>query len=283
MRLQELKAQLQRLGTAQNCKVYQRHGYGAGTYGVSFANLAKLKKAIKTDHALALQLWKGGNVDERSLALMIADPSLATLSELEAWAAELDGYLLSDLFASYVGKTSYAKDLAPRFSKSKIDWVSRAGWGIYAALALNDALLTDPFFLALLKRIEAQIHRASNYTRHAMNNTLIAIGIRNPVLQRAALAAAGRIGQVVVDHGQTSCKTPDAATYIERTIAHRARREAKKKASGKPLPNTKKLPSTKGASTRRSATEKKPKATSARKLPVPRNSARMKATATRRS
>jgi hypothetical protein len=30
------------------------------------------------------------------------------------------------------------------------------------------------------------------------------------------LAAAARIGPVEVDHGETGCKTPDAAAYIKR-------------------------------------------------------------------
>ena len=44
--LQQLKA----LGTAQNRKVYARHGAGENLYGVSYANLGKLHKQIKVDH-----------------------------------------------------------------------------------------------------------------------------------------------------------------------------------------------------------------------------------------
>lgn len=60
-----------------------------------------------------------------------------------------------------------------------------------------------------------------NYTRHAVNDALMAIGIRNRALQRKALAAAKRIGKVEVDHGETGCKTPDAASYILKTVAHK--------------------------------------------------------------
>ena len=38
--LEELKA----LGTAQNRKVYARHGVQSAMFGVSYANLGKLKK-----------------------------------------------------------------------------------------------------------------------------------------------------------------------------------------------------------------------------------------------
>ena len=45
-----------------------------------------------------------------------------------------------------------------------------------------------------------------------MNNALINIGVRNPKLEKIAIAAAGRIGTVEVDHGETCLLyTSDAA------------------------------------------------------------------------
>ena len=49
-----------------------------------------------------------------------------------------------------------------------------------------------------------------------MNSALIAIGIRNEDLERKAIEMAREIGKVQVDHGATSCKTPDAEPYIKR-------------------------------------------------------------------
>ena len=57
-----------------------------------------------------------------------------------------------------------------------------------------------------------------------MNQALISIGLRSPSLRKAAVAAAGRIGKVEVDHGETSCQTPDAAAYIAKAAAHPRRR-----------------------------------------------------------
>ena len=54
-----------------------------------------------------------------------------------------------------------------------------------------------------------------------MNAALIAIGIRGGNLTTKAKAAARKIGPVVVDHGETNCKTPDAIDYIERTLGRR--------------------------------------------------------------
>jgi len=47
-----------------------------------------------------------------------------------------------------------------------------------------------------------------------MNNVLIAIGLRNEFLEKRAVETVIRIGKVEVDHGDTSCKTPDAVVYI---------------------------------------------------------------------
>jgi hypothetical protein len=64
--------------------------------------------------------------------------------------------------------------------------------------------------------VERRIHGSKNRVRSAMNNAVIAIGSRSPALAEAATATARRIGRVEVDHGETDCKTPDAAAYFER-------------------------------------------------------------------
>ena len=62
-----------------------------------------------------------------------------------------------------------------------------------------------------------------------MNNALINIGVRNPKLEKIAIAAAGRIGTGEVDHGETSCKTPEAVSYIKKTVAYNKLKAAKQR------------------------------------------------------
>jgi hypothetical protein len=85
-----------------------------------------------------------------------------------------------------------------------------------AHLAYAPNELDDAFLLAHLATIEKSISKAKNRVRHAMNGALIAIGLRNDALQKQAITAAGRIGKVVVDHGDTGCKTPEAIPYIQK-------------------------------------------------------------------
>jgi hypothetical protein len=89
-------------------------------------------------------------------------------------------------------------------------------------MAARDEATPDAWFGERLAEIERSIHAAPNSVREAMNQAVIHIGGRSPALRKAALAAAKRIGKVEVDHGDTSCKTPDAGPYIEKMWAHAA-------------------------------------------------------------
>jgi len=55
-----------------------------------------------------------------------------------------------------------------------------------------------------------------------MNNAVISIGMRNPGLRKAALAAATRIGPVKVDHVETECRTPRHRSRARRPMARPA-------------------------------------------------------------
>ncbi|MEW6014576.1 MAG: DNA alkylation repair protein, partial [Candidatus Zixiibacteriota bacterium] len=85
MNLNQVMTELKKLGTAQTAKIYRRHGAGENLYGVNFANLKVLQKKLKTDQALAEQLWETGNVDARCLATMVADPVKFPDSLADRW------------------------------------------------------------------------------------------------------------------------------------------------------------------------------------------------------
>lgn len=211
-------AELESLGTEQNRKVYRRHGASDPLYGVSYANIEKLRKRIKLDHALALGLWASGNHDARVLATMIADPRQATDSLLESWSKDLGNYVITDAFVKYAGRTALARKKMEKWRKSNKEWIGSAGWQLLGFLAMEDKELADEFFEGYLEIIERDIHSGKNRVRHTMNMALVAIGIRNSKLEKKAIAAAQRIGKVEVDHGETGCKTPDAVEYIRKTV-----------------------------------------------------------------
>ncbi len=223
MTLTQALQQLKAAGSAQTRKTYARHGVGPKMFGVSYAVLGQLTKQIKRDHALALGLWASGWHDARGLATMIADPQQADAATLDAWVVGAESRPLAGAVAKLVAATASAEALAAKWCADPREYVAVAGWDVVAERALNSTL-PDKKFAALLKTIERDLHGAQNHVRYAMNGALIAIGCRNAKLEKLAVAAAQRIGKVEVDHGETGCKTPDAAAYIAKTWARRAKK-----------------------------------------------------------
>ena len=215
---------LESLGTEQNRKTYARHGATPPCYGVSFANLGKMQKQIKRDHALASALWRTGNFDARNLAMLVADAEAMTSKELDEWSAQAN-HCLAWLFARKIlACNPLGKKKAERWTTAKNECRAEAAYMTLAVHAMENRDEPDAYFEDWLGKIESGIHKAPNRSRHGMNALLIAIGIRNKRLQKLALAAAARIGKVEVDHGDTACKTPDAAAYIKKTAARAAAR-----------------------------------------------------------
>ena len=228
MDLAEVLALLEAKGTAQNRKVYRRHGVRGDVFGVSYGELGKLRRRLGVHHDVALELWDTGNHDARVLATMVADPQKMTVKTLDLWAKELDNHVVTGAFAGLVARTPLARKRMEKWTSSRDEWVGSAGWCVLSLM--SDALeqLGAEEMERYLATIEARIHRSKNRVRYNMNNALIHIGASSSGLKRKAIAAAKRIGPVDVDHGDTGCTTPEAASYIEKTYSHR---QAKKKRS----------------------------------------------------
>ena len=69
MTLKETLKQLKALGNEATRKHNAKWGAGDNQFGVKLGDLRMLAKKIKTNHELALSLWKTGNVDAQFLAV----------------------------------------------------------------------------------------------------------------------------------------------------------------------------------------------------------------------
>lgn len=228
--LSEAMARLEAAGTAQNRKVYARHGAAEPMFGVSYAELAKIAKTIKTDHDLAQRLWDSDNHDARVLALRVADPAAMDESLARRWLGDVDNYILAEGLGGLCSQSPHARGLSDAWRDSPAEWTASAGWFIVTCTAEDPEIWSIPELRGLLRQIEAEIAGRPNRVRHEMNGALIVIALRNGNLRRSVLAAARRIGPVTVDHGQTACKTPEVAPYVERTLAYRAAKAAQRRA-----------------------------------------------------
>ena len=106
MNADEILATLKKLGKPQTAAIYKRHGAGNDVFGVLTAELVKIQKKIKCDHALAIDLWKTGNAEAQILALQIADPGKLTSARVEAWRGGPSSRFVSS-----------SPDSCPRFSR----------------------------------------------------------------------------------------------------------------------------------------------------------------------
>ncbi len=232
MNLRETMVELEAVGTAQNRKVYPRHGVREPLFGVSYGDLAKLAKKIGRNTDLAAELWATGNHDARVLATKVADPREVGEERLAAWVTDLDNYILTDAFSLLAAATPHAAGLMRRWTATEDEWTGAAGWNLVASLAQQGAEkcgVTDDDLATRLDEVQSGIHGAPNRVRHSMNQALICIGAYRPALTDRAQEVAAAIGTVEVDHGETGCKTPAAGPYIEKTRAHLEKKAAKKK------------------------------------------------------
>jgi len=222
MDAQEVLATLKKLGRPQTAAIYRRHGAGDDVCGVLTSEIGKLKKKIKVDHALAQELWRTGNAEARMLALQVADPARVTKSDADRFVKDGPVRFVGCYLADLVVRTAHAGDTMRRWMKSKDELTREMGYMVVSHRLKADAdAIDDAAAGEVLETIEREIHASPNWARYGMNNALIAIGVYKPALRKAAVAAAKRIGKVEVDHGETNCKTPEAAGYIEKAAARK--------------------------------------------------------------
>ena len=201
----------------QTAAIYKHYGAGDNVFGTLTSEIGKLHRKIKVDHALAKELWKTGNAEARVLSLLVTDPQKLTQADANRLLKEGPVRFVGCYLSGLLARSPIADETMRAWMKTPEDHTREMGYGILS-LRLKD----DPGFISdaeaekMLATIEKEIQRSTNWARYAMNGALISIGIFKPALIKKAIETARRIGKVVVDHGETNCKTPDAARYIEK-------------------------------------------------------------------
>lgn len=213
--------ELEMLGREQTKKTYIRHGAHEPLFGVNIGPLKTLAKKVGKSYQLALELYDTGNYDAMYFAGMITEPEKMTKEDLEHWIQEAYCSGLSEsVVAITLAESNYGKELAEKWIKSDEERYAAAGWACYAALLGYES--DDDFDKEKIQQylidIKTSLHSAKNRVRYAMNNFVITVGISYLPLANEALEIAKDIGEVTVDMGDTSCKTPLARDYIESAL-----------------------------------------------------------------
>jgi len=217
MKLNEVMAELKKLGNEQQRKTYRNHGAEGDFYGVRIGDLKVVAKKIKGDQALALELYGTGNLDAMYLAGLVVDGAKMSKKDLKAWSKAASWAMISEYTVPWVtAESTFARELALEWMDSSRESIAAAGWNTYAGLISlrPDDQLDLKEIQGLLDRVVKEIKTAPNRVRYCMNSFVIAVGVSIKSMLGRAKAAAERIGKVDVDMGDTSCKVPSAMEAI---------------------------------------------------------------------
>ncbi len=152
--------------------------------GIPVPELRKLARVIKTDHALALKLWKTGLHEARMLASMIDDPALVSPDQVNFWVRAFNSWDICDqVCGNLFDRTPFALEKAIAFCACDEEFVKRAGFVLMAEYAVHNKTAKDETFINLLPLIEREAWDDRNFVKKAVNWALRQIGKRNDVLK----------------------------------------------------------------------------------------------------
>ncbi len=217
MELKEALARLEELGTekvrAQNAKL----GAGDNQFGVKLGDIRKLAKEIKTDHDLAMDLWKMGNIDGQLLAVLLMKPKELSAEQMDQVVRSADFEQVADWLNAYVVKRHPDKEtLRQRWMADSDPMASRAGWNLTAERISKTPDGLD--LTSLLDRIESEMANASPQAQWTMNSALVEIGINFPEHRSRAIAIGEKLGVFRDYPVSRGCTSPFAPIWINAMV-----------------------------------------------------------------
>ena len=188
-------------------------GAGENQFGVKRGDLRKVADKIKTNHELALALWKTGNIDAQFLAVLLMKPQDLAASELERLVKSVSWMWVADWLHSYITKQHVDKEtLRQKWMTSTDPWTARAGWQLTAGRVAKSPEGLD--LVALLDRIEREMASAPTEVQWTMNMCLAEIGIHFPKHRKRALAIGEKLGIYRDYPVSKGCTSPFAPIWI---------------------------------------------------------------------
>jgi 3-methyladenine DNA glycosylase AlkD len=226
MRLKETLTKLESLGDEKRRAYNVKLGAGkAKQFGVAMGDLRTLAKKIKTDHALALELWKTGNIDAQLLAILLMKPKSLSAAELDKMVRAAKFAWVADWLNAYIVKEQPPADketLRIKWMKDDDGWAARAGWNLTASRINKEGMggkdVEGLDLPALLDRIESEMADAPPETQWTMNNTLAAIGINSAKHRKRAIAIGEKLGIYRDYPCSKGCTSPFAPIWINEMV-----------------------------------------------------------------
>jgi 3-methyladenine DNA glycosylase AlkD len=162
-------------------------------FGVPMRAIQELGKRLGPNHELAVQLWKSGWYEARTLAAFVAEPERLTPAQMDRWARDFDSWAICDTVCfKLFDRTPHAFDKVEQWARREEEFIKRAAFALLATLALHgagsDAQLTN-----CLPLIERAVSDERNFVKKGVSWALRAMGRRGAGLNAAALQLARKL------------------------------------------------------------------------------------------
>lgn len=216
--LKEILAELEGLGDEKVRAQNRRKGAGDNQFGVKLGDIRKVAAGIKADHALAVALWKTGNLDARLVAILLINPKNLPADELDRMVRSAGSANVADWLSSYIVRKYPEKEtLRQRWMADDDPWAARAGWDLTSErIGKNPEGLDLP---GLLDRIESEMGSAPPEAQWTMNFCLAGIGIHFPKHRKRALAIGEALGIYRDYPVSKGCTSPFAPIWIKEMVS----------------------------------------------------------------
>jgi 3-methyladenine DNA glycosylase AlkD len=193
--IEKIKSFLEPLGSEKNREGMQRFGIRfKKAYGVNIPVLRKLAKKYKLNHELALELWETKIHELMLLAIFMDDYKLVTKSQINKWVKDFASWDICDQCCSTLfDKTPYAFEKVFEWSKSKEEFIKRAGFVLMATTAVHNKKIEDIELFDFFPLIEREAWDERNFVKKAVNWALRQLGKRSKILFDEAVEVAERI------------------------------------------------------------------------------------------
>src|SRR4030095_15836358 len=217
MTLKETLTKLESLGDEKVRAHNKKYGASNKQFGVRLGDIRNLAKKIKSDHELALALWKTGNVDAQLLATLLIKPAKLSADEMDRLVRSVNFSHVADWLNSYVVKNHPEKEtLREKWMAATDPWAARAGWNLTSERIGKSAKGLD--LTAILDRIESEMGDAPPEVQWTMNFCLAGIGIHFPKLRKRAIAIGGALGIYRDSPVSKGCTSPCAPIWINEMV-----------------------------------------------------------------
>jgi 3-methyladenine DNA glycosylase AlkD len=217
MTLKGTMKQLESLGNEARRAHNTKNGAGDNQFGVPMGDIRTLAKKIKTNHALALALWKTGNIDAQFLATLMIKPKDLSADEMDKVVRSVTFVHVADWLNSYVVKQHPDKEsLRQGWMATDDPMAARAGWSLTAERVEKSPEGLD--LPALLDRVESEMANAAPEVQWTMNGTLAQIGIHFPKHRKRAIAIGEKLGIYRDYPVSKGCTSPFAPIWINAMV-----------------------------------------------------------------